>query len=92
MITSGPDLFIYLVSRSDVIVIPWFVHLYVEIIHNLYRVDYLAYRWKNMVKLFYTTYISVDLAHHKIFRVKVGKGGIKDHNSFLIDVILFMNL
>ena len=29
-----------------------------------------------MVKLFYTTYISVDLAHHDIFRTKVGKGGI----------------
>ena len=23
----------------------------------------------------YTTYISVDLAHHEIFRAKVGKGG-----------------
>ena len=31
-----------------------------------------------MVLLFYTTYISVDLAHHKIFRAKVGKGGIKN--------------
>ena len=29
-----------------------------------------------MVKLFYTTYISVDLAHHEIFCAKVGKGGI----------------
>ena len=29
-----------------------------------------------MVKLFYTTYISVDLAHHEIFHAKVGKGGI----------------
>ena len=29
-----------------------------------------------MVLLFYSTYISVDLAHHKIFRAKVGKGGI----------------
>ena len=28
-----------------------------------------------MVQLFYTTYISVDLVHHKIFRAKVGKGG-----------------
>ena len=25
---------------------------------------------------FYTTYISVDLAHHEIFRAKGGKGGI----------------
>ena len=29
-----------------------------------------------MVLLFYTTDISVDLAHHEIFRAKVGKGGI----------------
>ena len=29
-----------------------------------------------MVLLFYTTYISVELAHHNIFRAKVGKGGI----------------
>ena len=33
-------------------------------------------RWTNLVLLFYTTYISVDLAHHEIFRTKVGKGGI----------------
>ena len=31
----------------------------------------------NMVLLFYTTYISVDLAHHEKFRAKVGKGDIK---------------
>ena len=29
-----------------------------------------------MVKLFYTTYISVDLAHHEINCAKVGKGRI----------------
>ena len=29
-----------------------------------------------MVALIYTTYINVDLAHHDIFRAKVGKGGI----------------
>ena len=34
-----------------------------------------------MVLLFYTTYISVDLAQHEIFRAKVGKVGIKDFNS-----------
>ena len=27
-------------------------------------------------QLFYTTYISVDLAHQEIFRAKIGKGGI----------------
>ena len=30
-----------------------------------------------MVLLFYTTNISVDLAHHEIFHAKDGKGGIK---------------
>ena len=30
-----------------------------------------------MVKLFYTTFISVELAQQEIFRAKVGKGGIK---------------
>ena len=30
-----------------------------------------------MVLLFFTTYISVDHAHHKIFHAKVGKGGLK---------------
>ena len=37
----------------------------------------------NMVYLFYTTYISVDLAHHEIFRAKFGKGGIKKFTSVL---------
>ena len=30
-----------------------------------------------MVKIFFTTYISVDLAHNEIFRAKVGQGSIK---------------
>ena len=29
-----------------------------------------------MVSLFYTTYISVDFAHHELFRIIVGKCGI----------------
>ena len=29
-----------------------------------------------MVKLFNTTYISVDLAHHDIAHAEIGKGGI----------------
>ena len=56
---------------SEVIVIPWVVRLHVEIIHKLWRVDYLTYRWTNMVNLFYTTYICVDLAHDEIFRAKL---------------------
>ena len=32
-----------------VIVIPGFVGMYVEIIHELKRVDYLPYRWSNNV-------------------------------------------
>ena len=62
-----------LTALTHVIVIPWVVDLYVEIIHELWRVDYLTYRWTNMVYLLYTTYISVDLAHDEIFRAKVGK-------------------
>ena len=30
-----------------------------------------------MAYLFYTTYISVDLAHQVVFHAKVGKGGLK---------------
>ena len=29
-----------------------------------------------MVYIFYTSYISVDVAHHEIYRAKVCKGGI----------------
>ena len=44
-----------------------------------------------MVLLFYTTYISVDLAHHEIFRAKAGKGGIKyDKQGFYLSQALFM--
>ena len=39
-----------------------------------------------MVKLFYTTYISVDLAHHEIVRAKVGKGDIR------VDTIIIFNI
>ena len=31
---------------------------------------------------FYITYISVDLAHHEIFRAKVGKGDLTAHACF----------
>ena len=34
-----------------------------------------------MVYLFYTTYIIVDLAHHEIFRAKVGKGVISSEKK-----------
>ena len=34
-----------------------------------------------MVKLFYTTYISIDLAYREIFRAKVGKGGINSETT-----------
>ena len=39
-----------------------------------------------MVYLFYTTYISVDLAYHEVFSAKVGKGGI-----CLFDLILYVH-
>ena len=40
---------LYRLSEVLVIVIPWVVRLYVEIIYELKRVDYLTYRWTNMV-------------------------------------------
>ena len=40
-----------------------------------------------MVWLFYTTYISVDLAHHEIFCAKVGKGGV-NHLSWCSNLYL----
>ena len=46
--------------------------------------DYITYRWTNIVQLFYTTYISVDLAHREISRAKVGKGGINEDISTAI--------
>ena len=49
-----------------VIVIPWVVCLYVEIIHELF---------------FYTIYICIDLADDETFRAEVGNGGIKIHIS-----------
>ena len=36
-----------------------------------------------MVLLFYTTNISVDLAHHEIFPAKVGKGGIRELKEWI---------
>ena len=44
--------------------------------------------WAKMVLLFYTTYISVDLAQHEIFRAKVGKSGI---NNKLIGFVLVVS-
>ena len=41
-----------------------------------------------MVKLFYTTYISVDLAHQVIFHAKVGKGGI---NIVILAIVCVFN-
>ena len=43
------DLDIWTPFEKKVIVMPWVVRMYVEIIHELYRVDYLMYRWTNMV-------------------------------------------
>ena len=41
-----------------------------------------------LVLLFYTTYISIDLAHHEIIRAKVGKGGINIASIFYLQGIL----
>ena len=39
-----------------------------------------------MIKLFYTTYNSVDLANHEIFGTKVVKGGIVIHVVWFVTV------
>ena len=62
--------------RFQVGVIQLVVRLYVEISHELYLVDYLTYKWTNMVYPFYTTYIRVNLAYYETFRAIVGKGGV----------------
>ena len=48
-ISSSVNNFFLNTCKSYVIVIPWAVRLYAEIIHELQRVDYLKYRWTNMV-------------------------------------------
>ena len=40
-------------------------------------------------KLFYTTNISVDRAHHEIFHAKDGKGGLKSHISYTTAHLVF---
>ena len=55
--------------------------------------DYLTYVQVNKHGItFYTTYISVDLAHHEIFRAKVGKGGIILITAFFSLVTLLTHL
>ena len=44
-----------------------------------------------MVQLFYTTYISVDLAHNEIFRAKVGKGDIIFVKRRIERLFIFLN-
>ena len=39
-----------------------------------------------MVWLFYTTNISVDLAHHEIFHAKDGKGGIETDKCSSVEI------
>ena len=44
-----------------------------------------------MVKLFYSTYISVDLAHHEILRALLGKSGLNVHvqcHSLILMLVL----
>ena len=41
-----------------------------------------------LVLLFYTAYISVDLAHHEIIRAKVGRAGINVASNFYLQGIL----
>ena len=57
-----------------VISVPWFVRLFVELMHEPERVEV-----DNRVKTSYTT-ISVDLAHYVILHAKIEKGRINRGN------------
>ena len=48
----------------SVTVIPWFIRLSEEIIHELKRVDYLPYKQTNHFITIYITHISEDLAQY----------------------------
>ena len=51
---------------------------YVQVdIHGITIYTFFVFVFLFFLLLFYTTYISVYLAHHEIFRAKVVKGGIK---------------
>ena len=39
--------------------------------------EYITGAFLKSFSIFYTTHIGVALAHHEVFRAKVGKGGIK---------------
>ena len=73
-------------NRSQVKVIPWIV-LYVEILFAKARgLSYVHVKVDKHGITIYTTYISVDLAHHEIVVAEVGKGpfyslwlGIQDY-------------
>ena len=55
---------------GNVIVIPWLVRLYVKIIHELWRVDSLTYRWKKHgITILY--HHGIDLAHQRFFVLKL---------------------
>ena len=62
-----------------VIVIPRFVSLYEKIIHELLRVDYLAYRRTNMVKLF-TLYLLRARCLQEM-SAYMGKQGVQNLNK-----------
>ena len=64
-------------SGCHVIVIPWFVRLNEEIIHELYRVDYLSYRRINYGITLYATLISLLIPKYSVHKLAFcGKGYI----------------
>ena len=74
---------LYNVHVSELV--PWYIYIYIYTMgcppvrgdNPRALASGLSYvQVDNMVSLFYTTYINVDLAYQVIFHAKVGKGGI----------------
>ena len=59
-------------------------------ISNSYTMGCPPVRGDNPRALVYTTYISVDLAHHEIFGAKVGKGGMISLNHKILATLVTM--
>ena len=53
------------------------IYSYKKILFKIFIPELSYAQVTDMVYLFYTTHISVDLGHHKIIRAKVSKCGIK---------------
>ena len=63
-------------SESEVVLFHYLVPFIPRLKHQNRQWIILRRGGQTWFNYFYTTYISVDIAHHEIFHAKVGKGGI----------------